>query len=265
MIKKIPSSLCKYQSLTSPHTLENLQKRQLWFSKPEKLNDPFDCAAPYLIDPNVTEDEWQSAYKQLSRLARDGLSKTTAEEMRARYFSEGKLNQKFKDDYVKIVIALIDKNPRTYEKIGVVCLAEEPDNILMWSHYSNGHRGICLEFDTKYFPLNDSLRLHRVQYKRNYPIIKLVSLLSRTLLYPTPLVTKSTRWKYEREWRLLSEHGDTAIKYDIHALKAIYFGCAMSKPDIDRILRLPAKSVPRLYQMKRSEKEFKLEYEPYHP
>src|SRR5262245_40665381 len=138
MTKKIPPSLFKYQSLTSPHTIENLQKRQIWFSKPENLNDPFDCAAPYLINQDATEDEWQFAYKQLIRMTRDGLSKATTEEIKSRYFFEGKLNQKFKDDYITLVFTLIDRNPRNYEKIGVVCLSEEPDDILMWSHYSNG-------------------------------------------------------------------------------------------------------------------------------
>ncbi len=263
MIKKIPSSLFRYQSLISPHTIENLQKRQIWFSRPEKLNDPFDCAAPYLINQDATEDEWQFAYKQLFRMARDGLSKVTAEEIKSRYFSEGKLNQKFKDDYIKIVIALIDRNPRNYEKIGVVCFSEEPDDILMWSHYSNGHRGICLEFETKYFPFNESSRIHRVRYKKNYPVIRLVSLISKTLLYPTPLLTKSIKWKYEKEWRFLSEHGDTGLQYDAKALKAIYFGCAISNHDTEKIISLPAKSAPRLYRMKRSEREFKLDWEPY--
>jgi len=263
MKKKIPSSLFKYQSLTSSHTIENLQKRQIWFSKAEKLNDPFDCAAPYLIDLDATEDEWQSAYKQLLRITRDGRSPVINEEMKTRYFSEGKLNQKFRDDYHKIVFTLIDRNPRTYEKIGVVCLAEQPDNILMWSHYSNGHRGICLEFDTNY--LGETSRFHRVQYKKSYPIVKVVSLLSKTLLHPTPFVTKSIQWKYEKEWRLLSEQGDTGVQYHIKALKAIYFGCAISNHDIEKIIALPAKSAPRLYKMKRSEREFKLEIEPYHP
>lgn len=263
MIKKLPSSLFKYQSLTSPHTIENLQKRQIWFSKPEKLNDPFDCAAPYLINLDVTENEWQSAYKQLLKWKSYGEATVSDEELKTRYFSEGKLNQRFRDDYHKIVFALIDKNPRNYEKIGVVCLSEEPDNILMWSHYSDGHRGICLEFDTGY--LGEKPRFHRVQYKKSYPVFKVVSLLSKTLLYPTPLVTKSVKWKYEKEWRLLSEHGNTGVQYHIKALKAIYFGCATSKQDIDKIITLPAKSAPRLYKMKRSEREFKLEIEPYHP
>jgi hypothetical protein len=265
MRKKIPSSLFKYQSLTSPHTIDNLQKRLIWFSKPEKLNDPFDCATPYLIDLDVTEDELLSAYKQMRRLAKDGVSKEIAEEIQTRYFSEGKTTQRFKDDYPKFVIGLMDRSPRTYEKIGIACFSEEPDNILMWSHYSNGHKGICLEFDTKYVPLNESYKVRRVQYKKNYPVIKLIALISKTLLRPTPLLTKSIKWKYEKEWRLLSEHGDTAITYEARALKAIYFGCTISKEDIGRILKLPAKSAPRLYQMKRSEKAFKLEYEPYHP
>jgi hypothetical protein len=263
MTKKIPSSLFKYQSLTSPHTIENLQKRQIWYSKPEKLNDPFDCATPYLIDMDVDEDEWQSAYKQFLRMTRNGISKAQAEEVKTRYYPDGKLSQKFKDDYPNFVIGLIDRNPRTYEKIGVCCLAEEPDNILMWSHYSNGHRGICIEFDTKYIPFNDSFKIHRVQYKKNYPVIRLASLISRTLLNQMPLLTKSIKWKYEKEWRLLHVKGDTAVEYEAKALKAIYFGCALSNKEIEKIVTLPARSAPELYRMKRSEREFKLEVESY--
>ncbi len=35
--------------------------------------------------------------------------------------------------------------------IGVICFSSNYDNILMWSHYANNHKGICIEFD-----LNDS-------------------------------------------------------------------------------------------------------------
>lgn len=33
------------------------------------------------------------------------------------------------------------------DSMGVVCLSEHGDDILMWSHYSDGHQGFCLEFD----------------------------------------------------------------------------------------------------------------------
>ena len=34
-----------------------------------------------------------------------------------------------------------------YER-GVCCFSEKKDDILMWSHYADGHKGFCLEFIT---------------------------------------------------------------------------------------------------------------------
>jgi hypothetical protein len=31
----------------------------------------------------------------------------------------------------------------------ILCLAERPDNLLMWSHYAQQHAGVVLEFETK--------------------------------------------------------------------------------------------------------------------
>ena len=33
------------------------------------------------------------------------------------------------------------------DKMGILCFSEHCDDILMWSHYSDGHKGFCLEFD----------------------------------------------------------------------------------------------------------------------
>jgi hypothetical protein len=44
----IPASLYKYQSLNIK-TLQNLHRRQLWFSKPVAFNDPLDCALAFEI------------------------------------------------------------------------------------------------------------------------------------------------------------------------------------------------------------------------
>ena len=31
--------------------------------------------------------------------------------------------------------------------VGVLCFASKENNLLMWAHYSNNHKGICLELD----------------------------------------------------------------------------------------------------------------------
>lgn len=32
---------------------------------------------------------------------------------------------------------------------GIVCLTPHPDNMLMWSHYGDQHRSVCVGFDTQ--------------------------------------------------------------------------------------------------------------------
>lgn len=32
-------------------------------------------------------------------------------------------------------------------KYGILCLAEAPDNLLMWAHYADCHRGFVVQFD----------------------------------------------------------------------------------------------------------------------
>ena len=35
------------------------------------------------------------------------------------------------------------------ESFALACYSEIPDNSLMWSHYTDGHRGIAVEFNLK--------------------------------------------------------------------------------------------------------------------
>ncbi len=37
---------------------------------------------------------------------------------------------------------------------GVACFSAKVDDILRWSHYADGHRGSCLEFDTGLEPFS---------------------------------------------------------------------------------------------------------------
>ena len=57
MAENIPPKLYKFQSFENQHSIENLEKSQIWFSKPEGLNDPFDCAVPNVLIGIDNEDE----------------------------------------------------------------------------------------------------------------------------------------------------------------------------------------------------------------
>ncbi|SRR5712692_2659554 len=78
------------------------------------------------------------------------------------------------------------------QRFGMLCFSEHWKNPVLWSHYSDRHRGFCLGFDT------DERFITPIQYVRKRTPLKTP---------PTPdtaqqlLFTKYLDWKYEEEWR----------------------------------------------------------------
>ena len=50
--------------------------------------------------------------------------------------------------------------------MGVFCLSERCDSILMWSHYADCHKGVCIGFDTTYFK---QPHIQKIRYNSEYP------------------------------------------------------------------------------------------------
>jgi Protein of unknown function (DUF2971) len=83
---------------------------------------------------------------------------------------------------------------------GLICFSERWSNPVMWSHYGEKHRGICLGFKVKpEFPTKVTYRQSRLRYTKddfapNNPANKKAML--------DCLTTKFSHWRYEREWRV---------------------------------------------------------------
>ena len=103
------------------------------------------------------------------------------------------------------------------EKITLASFSENWDNMTMWSHYANGYKGVCLEFDVDSVDSNNLERyLYPVQYVdvlQNVPrfIInrfecdKEINSLDVILSCATQ---KLKSWNYEEEWRYISLDSD---------------------------------------------------------
>ena len=76
------------------------------------------------------------------------------------------------------------------------------DPILLWSHYSDGHKGLALHFDARVVPFDRPIRVH---YSNVYPYYRFpaaqdpaASKSAKAMLY-----TKSRGWLYEKEYRVI--------------------------------------------------------------
>ncbi len=55
----------------------------------------------------------------------------------------------------------------------ITCFSKRSDNLLMWSHYANGLRGFCLEFDPRLLLVNDPnySKFYEVEYQNTPEVI----------------------------------------------------------------------------------------------
>ena len=86
------------------------------------------------------------------------------------------------------------------QSVGVLCLSEVRDSILMWGHYTDNHYGFVLGFDSKHSFFSKRRGdqdefgfLRRVDYQRNRPNVILSDTSS-----PAWCQRKSDQWAYQK-------------------------------------------------------------------
>lgn len=102
----------------------------------------------------------------------------------------------------------------------VCCLSETPSSVLMWSHYSNKHRGFVLQYDLRHLSYKKDLLPFTGQMVTLFPVeyIDKASELTEAMVrvgdakyknrasgdFASLLYKKNVVWSYEKEWRMLA-------------------------------------------------------------
>lgn len=224
-------------------------KNGLFFPSPREFNDPFDCKMKLLF--NGTKHQWCNYLAMLIKKNNSSLNRDERKK-KLKILMETRKKLDFSNSVLKSLA----------DDIGILCLSEINDNILMWSHYSNGHKGFCLEFS---YSKNDPFfgKSKKVIYKENYPLVNFFDSSPEEQL-DAMIFTKARFWKYEKEWRIVDhEHGRGLYRFPIKALTGVIFGsqmCDKNKKDIREWIRLN-KLKPIFYQALIKDKEYGLNIE----
>jgi hypothetical protein len=233
-----PDKLYKYQTLNTV-TLENLSNNQLFMSRPNKFNDPFDCRMPAKC--NLSDEDYELLFRSFSS------SEGNSNEIDTTFLTNGKINDNFKIA-MKAEIEQSTKNMSLTH--GVACFSAKKDDILMWAYYADGHKGLCLEFDTKKAPFSNPFK---VNYERELPNVNWREILLNNSFseYIKQVTIKYKDWEHEEEWRIFNKDGDVFIKYDPFCLTAVYFGAEMPKTHIEIVTAIVKNHNTLLYRMEK--------------
>ncbi len=224
--------LYKYTG-NSSQAISNIKNHALWFNTINSFNDPFDIYPAYKMD----EEERQQAML-LFQKTKDidiGVAATfTAEEL--------SVLERLQDRFM----------PVENSKSGVTCFSEERDNIIMWSHYANSHKGLCLGFDiTENSKIGDFLdetivadtygstvstpcnvpctgKIYKINYNETRPQLIIGKKEPQTEF----LEVKFIQWAYEKEWRIMLHANQSYVfprlmYYKPYLLKELIFGANM--------------------------------------
>lgn len=207
----------KYRPINK-RLIESLVTRTWYFARPDTLNDPFDCR----IDLR----------KAFVRAAATALGSRS----------------KFYDAVLAKENGNLQSMVNKLSNVGVCSFSLTPSSDLLWAHYADNHRGVCLNYE--FAPLvamnlAQLVGVDTVKYGGNVftdwldiaPVDAGDSASFLNALATVYLTAKSEQWAYEEEARIIrTEAGLLEVPRNI--LTGVCFGLRTSLDDIHLITDL---------------------------
>ena len=202
-----------------------LTQNRIWATSPTRFNDPYDCRARLSFEGE--DRDWErflaKQYAKHSTLPRPQRRREVRTRMKARFWEDP-------DTRLEILAGL----QASVDMSSVLCLCESATNPLMWAHYAQGHRGICLRFATTALPFSKAVH---IRYQIDYPSASFMAEAEEQI--QACLLTKAEWWSYEREWRLVAyKQGEGYWPIADNALKAVILGMKTDQQLKDKVRRL---------------------------
>ncbi len=224
---------------------------KLYHSVPIHLNDPFECKPHFNYPKNPSKIR-----KHLIKVAiKNGHAKKSAESFVSKSMNKPELFQK----------TIYDAIQKTFGNIRMCSFTTNKENLLFWSHYTDSHKGYCVEYDATIMPISYAFK---VQYENDYP----------EAIYPSPAnalgfkpaLIKSKAWEYEEEYRIIfipeaerqPENDGLSLILNGNEIKNIYFGANMTDDNKRILAELINKGPfsPDVWDVSLSKSSFELEF-----
>ena len=219
-----PKHLYKYRSINSQGVKDIFIKREVYFTDSTNFDDPFECRPILTSHKSPLKRE-----KFLKDLTKDKFP--SADKRAIKKLMRGKKHLLTDQQTLKTAYDAFIKT------IGIYCLSEKNDDLLMWSLYSDSHRGFCIEFDPS--PEHTLFwEAFKVIYQEEYPTVNIMD-IEKADEFRKALLTKSIHWKNQEEWRILKteQEGGPGLKEFLpELLTGVIIGALMYLEDKNNLL-----------------------------
>lgn len=222
----IPAKLYKYRRFNVT-TLNMITDHGLYFANPRRFNDPLDCELS--IEPDIGPKKMSDLLKTLYGPHREDHwhHDIASSVYYAGEHGDIKVPGDARDYLMRMLADSVGNEvKKEFDMRGVLAFSATWQSVLMWSHYADEHRGICIEFDTSELPHD---RLSKVRYDGDRSV-KASDIYAWKLggdeaaarrAFDTHFYSKAPDWHYEQEWRDL---GDKPGECGDYRITGVYFG-----------------------------------------
>lgn len=258
-LENIPDVLYKYRLWSDRYHRRVLTHNEIFLSSADLFNDPFDMTLPFRYrEEDLTPD---NIFRKLYLLGKDQWPDMPEDELHRRCYERqmsGAFNngQYWREEYERYKK---DMNAR----FGILSLTSKNDNLLMWSHYAASHYGFCVGFD-KYLLYGETMgMLSPVIYAKEIPSVGLFD--DNLEGFTRVLITKSTDWEYEDEYRVTKINGfRTRVPLPDQAIVEIVLGYKMPEVEKQEVVDLARTKFPhaRVFESQMNLENFKMDMIP---
>lgn len=265
--ENLPEVLYKFRSWEDKFHRQIINDSLAFFTSPLRFNDPFDCAIPVhfgkLSSHEILQDINEHLKQHQPHLKRSERRAKARELKKQKHYKNMELQTQLQREI-------------RASAFGIFSLTSNPNNIVMWSHYADSHKGFCIGFDIQKLlktalglttyggrTLPVLLELHKINYMETFPYMdrQRLSTWKRMII---PVTTKSTDWSYEEEYRVLAYGApDRAAAIPKGTIVKLILGCETPKEQKAELIDIVADKHSNidLYQAKKKTDAFGVVFE----
>ncbi|PCH67924.1 MAG: hypothetical protein COC06_10520 [Bacteroidales bacterium] len=214
------------------NTVKLLINSELWFGKPDIQNDPNE--AEFILNYGKTVQEKSRYQFHIDEDFKSIIKETYSGKNYPTGYERIKFEKQLKE--------------RTKEYLGICSMSIKLDDILMWSHYADCNKGICLVFNKEV--LTEKLFGDKAMVDYSNTIANANFSINGNfgeLIYDTEFYfTKLDNWAYEKEFRFIRRFQELIPQKDINrtvsfpedALIGVILGEKFPKEDFKTLMNL---------------------------